>query len=59
MQEVEADTLSALKTVAEVSAAGALHADTRRGENRSRNQHCGGVNENVPDWLICFNAVPQ
>lgn len=36
MQEVEADTLSALKTVAEVSAAGALHADTRRGEKQKQ-----------------------
>jgi hypothetical protein len=32
MQAVVADTLSALETVAEVYAAGALHADTRRGD---------------------------
>lgn len=32
MQEVVADTLSALKTVVEVFVAGALHVDTTRGK---------------------------
>lgn len=32
MQEVVADTPSALKTVVEVFVAGALHVDTKRGE---------------------------
>ena len=58
IQGVEADRLNALKTVAEVSVAAALHADTTRGKNKqtNRNQYCGGLNENGLYSLLCLNA---
>lgn len=52
MQGAVADTRSALRAVAEASAAGALPADTRRGKQTEINT--GGLNENVPNRLICF-----
>lgn len=36
IQGVEADRLNALKTVAEVSVAAALHADTMRGKKKKQ-----------------------
>lgn len=56
IQGVEADRLNALKTVAEVSVAAALHADTMRGKKKNRNQYCGGLNENGLYSLLCLNA---